>query len=141
MEALFALCRKQVENEPLKIFLALNDIDRRRAQPISPALATRLANDYRAYSSQYSIFADAPGLSEASINKYLDLPATTAKISDSLVRADTIGSVQALVGIWGILCRQGSITTSEQDRTFSELIDPFGKEEVQRLYSRRTTPG
>ena len=127
VEALFALCRKQVENEPLKIFLALNDIDRRRAQPISPALATRLANDYRAYSSQYSIFADAPGLSEASINKYLDLPATTAKISDSLVRADTIGSVQALVGIWGILCRQGSITTSEQDRTFSELIDPFGK--------------
>ena len=70
---------KQVENEPLKIFLAENDIDRRRAQPISPALATRLANDYRAYSSQYSIFADAPGLSEASINRYLDLPASTAR--------------------------------------------------------------
>lgn len=127
VEALFALCRKQVENEPLKIFLALNDIDRRRAQPISPALATRLANDYRAYSSQYSIFADAPGLSEASINKYLDLPASTAKISDSLVRADTIGSVQALVGIWGILCRQGSIPMTAQDRTFSELLDPFTK--------------
>ena len=116
VEALFALCRKQVENEPLKIFLALNDIDRRRIQPISPALATRLANDYRAYSSQYSIFADAPGLSEASINKYLDLPASTAKINDTLVRADTIGSVQALVGIWGILCRQGSIPMTDQDQ-------------------------
>ncbi len=127
VEALFALCRKQVENEPLKIFLALNDIDRRRVQPISPALATRLANDYRAYSSQYSIFADAPGLSEASINKYLDLPTSTAKISDSLVRADTIGSVEALVGIWGILCRQGSIPLAGQDRTFSELIDPFAR--------------
>ncbi len=127
VEALFALCRKQVENEPLRIFLALNDIDRRRVQPISPALATRLANEYRAYSSQYSIFADAPGLSEASINKYLDLPASTAKISDSLVRADTIGSLQALVGIWGILCRQGSIPMAGQDRTFSDLLDPFTK--------------
>jgi len=127
VEALFALCRKQVENEPLKIFLALNDIDRRRAQPISPALATRLADDYRAYSSQYSIFADAPGLSETSINKYLDLPTYTAKINDTLVRADAIGSVQALVGIWGILCRQGSITVTGQDRTFGELLDPFMK--------------
>jgi hypothetical protein len=127
VEALFALCRKQVENEPLKIFLALNDIDRRRTQPMSPALATRLANDYRAYSSQYSIFADAPGLSEAAITKYLDLPASTAKINDTLVRADTIGSVQALVGIWGILCRQRSIPIAGQDRTFSELLDPFTK--------------
>jgi hypothetical protein len=125
LEALFALCRKQVENEPLKIFLAENDVDRRRAQPISPALATRMANDYRAYSSQYSIFADAPGLSEASINRYLDLPGATSKISDTLVRQDTIGSVQALVGIWGILCRQGSIPLKDQDQTFAALIEPF----------------
>ena len=127
VEALFALCRKQVENEPLKIFLALNDIDRRRTQPMSPALATRLANDYRAYSSQYSIFADAPGLSEASINKYLDLPPATAKLGDALLRADTIGSIQSLVGIWGILCRQGSISLEGQDRTFGELLEPFTK--------------
>jgi hypothetical protein len=127
LEALFALCRKQVENEPLKIFLAENDVDRRRAQPISPALATRLANDYRAYSSQYSIFADAPGLSEASINSYLDLPASTSKIGDTLVRQDTIGSVQALVGIWGILCRQGSIPLKDQDQTFAQLLEPFTK--------------
>ena len=32
VEALFALSRKSVENEPLKIFLALSDIDRDRAQ-------------------------------------------------------------------------------------------------------------
>jgi len=31
LEALFALCRKSVENEPLKIFMAITDVDRNRA--------------------------------------------------------------------------------------------------------------
>ena len=31
LEALFALCRKTVENEPLKIFMATHDMDRNRA--------------------------------------------------------------------------------------------------------------
>ena len=34
LEALFALCRKAVENEPLKIFMAISDIDRNRATPL-----------------------------------------------------------------------------------------------------------
>ena len=34
LEALFALCRKAVENEPLKIFMAMSDLDRNRATPL-----------------------------------------------------------------------------------------------------------
>ena len=34
LEALFGLCRKAVENEPLKIFMALSDLDRYRAKPL-----------------------------------------------------------------------------------------------------------
>jgi hypothetical protein len=34
LEALFALCRKTLENEPLKIFMALSDMDRNRATPL-----------------------------------------------------------------------------------------------------------
>ena len=37
LEALFALCRKTVENEPLKIFMAISDIDRNRATPLDAA--------------------------------------------------------------------------------------------------------
>ena len=35
LEALFGLSRKSVETEPLKIFLALNDVDRDRSKPMS----------------------------------------------------------------------------------------------------------
>src|SRR5258708_19364897 len=34
IEALFGLCRKSVENEPLKILMALSDIDRHNKTPL-----------------------------------------------------------------------------------------------------------
>ena len=73
LEALFGLSRKTVENEPLRIFLALNDIDRYRARPLSAPLVSRLVNGFRLYGAQYIVFADAPTLSEASISHYMDL--------------------------------------------------------------------
>jgi hypothetical protein len=127
LEALFALCRKSVENEPLKIFLALNDVDRARAKPMSPQLASRLVAMYRAYGAQYALFADSPGLGEGSINHYLDLFVSTNAIRDTLLRADTVGTLQALTGLWEILCRQNSIPASDQEASFSKLIEPFAK--------------
>ena len=41
LEALFALSRKAVENEPLKIFMSVSDIDRNRPTPLSAATVDR----------------------------------------------------------------------------------------------------
>jgi len=125
IEALFGLSRKSVENEPLKIFLALNDIDRDRAKPMSGELAARLIEAHRAYSAQYVLFADSPNLSEAAITKYLDLCAEISKNHDMLLRSDTAGTLQALVELWRILCRQDSIPPEARDVTFVKLIQPF----------------
>ena len=124
-EALFGLSRKSVENEPLKIFLALNDVDRERAKPMSPGLAARLIADYRAFGSQYLLFADSPSLSEASIEKYLDWAAASSKIHDNLLRSDAVGASQALVELWRILCRQDSIPFAARDQAFAKILDPF----------------
>ena len=45
LEALFGLSRKLAENEPLKIFMALSDIDRGRAKPLEPGTVDRLARE------------------------------------------------------------------------------------------------
>ena len=127
LEALFALSRKTVENEPLKMFLALNDIDRYRSRPLSAELASRLITSFRAYGAQYVVFADAPSLSEASIGHYLDLFGQTMAIRNVLLRADALGSLQSLVEIWRILCREDLITPAEQDASFAALIEPFRK--------------
>jgi hypothetical protein len=126
IEALFGLSRKSVENEPLRIFLALNDIDRYRAHPISAQIATFLVNNYRSFGSQYLLFAEVPALSENSIQNYIDLGQNAARIRDVLLRTDTLGSLQSLVELWRILCRQGAIPPSDQDALFAKLIAPFG---------------
>jgi hypothetical protein len=125
IEALFGLSRKSVENEPLKIFLALNDVDKERAKPMSAELAARLIADYRAYGAQYSLFADSPTLSEASITKYLDWCASSMKIHDNLLRSDALGASQALVELWRILERQDSIPAAARDQAFTKIIEPF----------------
>lgn len=131
LEGLFALSRKTVDNEPLKIFLTLNDIDRERTKPISPALASRLIANYEHFGSQYVLFADEPELSEVSIGHCLDMFAATAAVHDTALRADQLGTAQALIEIWKIFGRQNLVNASDQDGLFVKLIAPFGKQKQE----------
>ena len=57
---LFALCRKAVENEPLKIYMAMTDLNRYRSTPLEPATVDRLARDYRAVRIAVPDFRGSP---------------------------------------------------------------------------------
>ena len=125
IEALFGLSRKSVENEPLRIFLALNDIDRRRSRPISPQLASLLVNNYRPFGAQYLLFTEFPFLSEASIRSYVELSDSVMHIRDAVLRSDALGSLQSLVELWRIFSREGLIPVAEQDTVFGKIVKPF----------------
>ena len=127
IEALFALCRKTVENEPLRIFMALSDLNRRRSKPLAPATVERLARDYRAMGAQYSLFAEVPAVSDAAILLFLDTAEAINRIGDPLQRANVAGTMQALVGLWQIFCRHGFIAEAEAEGTLTELLAPFSK--------------
>lgn len=126
IEALFALCRKAVENEPLKIFMAISDVNRRRAVPLETATVERLVNDYRLLGAQYSIFAEAPTLSDKAILSFLDTAHAISRIRDQGLRADTAGTMQGLISLWQIFHRQGSIRPADADAAFSGLVAAFG---------------
>ncbi|HWC97575.1 MAG TPA: hypothetical protein VG456_12510 [Candidatus Sulfopaludibacter sp.] len=125
LEALFALCRKSVENEPLKIFMALTDVDRNRATPLTPETTVRLSHDFRQYGSQYSLFSESRRLSESSITGFLDVAEATNRIHDAGLRSDVAGSFQALMGLWAILVRQGSLPDSKSDAAFAGINNAF----------------
>jgi hypothetical protein len=127
LEALFGLCRKSVENEPLKVFMALSDLDRLRSKPLEPATVARLAREYRTYGAQYPLFSEAPSLQDQTILQFFDVADAINHLGDATLRADTAGTMQALAGLWQIFCRQGSIGASEADSTLAGLLAPFAK--------------
>lgn len=127
VEALFALCRKAVENEPLKIYMALSNVDRRRATPLEAATVSRLMRDFRTYQAQYTIFAEAPWLTDRTIVQYLDLAQSISQIRDQQLRAEAAGIMQGLVGIWQILCRQDLIPGSKADGALTEILNALAK--------------
>jgi len=125
LEALFGLTRKSVENEPLKIFMALSDLDRYRSKPLAPETVDLLARNYRLYGSQYAIFNEAATVSDKSIAQFMDTADNVARLKDPMLRADTLGTMQSLVGLWQILSRSGSLPAAKADETFAALLSPF----------------
>jgi hypothetical protein len=125
MEALFGLSRKVVDNEPLKIFMALSDIDRNRPRPLEPATVERLARSFREYGAQYSLFNTSPELSDKTILAFMDMAEADNKLHDALFRQNVAGIEQALVGLWEIFARQSLIPSAEADKSLAGLIKPF----------------
>ena len=132
LEALFALTRKSVENEPLKIFMALTDIDRNRSTHLDAQTADSLAREYRDFGSQYSIFSETPTVSNATIGQFLAVAGSANQLHDQMARADAAGSLQALAGLWQIFCRQGSIAPGEADSALAGLVNAFAKAKDER---------
>jgi hypothetical protein len=127
VEALFALCRKAVENEPLKIYMALSNVDRRRSAPLEPATVNRMMRDFRIYQAQYTIFTEVPSLSDRTIIQYLDLAQSISQVRDQQIRAEAAGLMQGIVGLWQIFCRQELIPASKADSSLSEVLNGFSK--------------
>ena len=132
LEALFGLSRKAVENEPLKIFMALSDVERNRITPLAPDTVDRLAREYHLFSAQYPLFSEAPALSDKTIIAYLDCIHSLNRIGDQALRADAAGTLQALASLWQIFVRQGSIPTAQSDQALARAVEPFEKIQNER---------
>jgi len=127
LEALFALCRKAVENEPLKIFMALSDMNRKRATAMAPATVDRLAREFRSSGAQYSLLNETGTLQESTLMAYLDTMVAVGAIRDQGVRSNAAGTMQGLLSIWQILVRQGTIAEKDADGVMAGILGSFAK--------------
>jgi len=127
VEGLFALSREAMTDSPMRIYLALSEIDRRRSpeQWLSADAVRLLTDSYPRFGDQYIIFSEFSSLNDASIARFLSVAAAIDGIPDTGVRADTLGIYQALVGLWEILARQGEIPRQNQNPSWQQVITPF----------------
>jgi len=135
LEALFGLSRKAVENEPLKIFMALSDVERNRTIPLDATTVDRLAREYHALSAQYPLFSEAPALSDKTILAYLDAVHAINKIGDQALRADAAGTLQALAGLWQIFAGRAVYRPRNRINPWRALSSPSEKSRTSARFS------
>jgi len=128
VEGMVAISRVSSREGPLNAFLALVEIDRNRSpeQRLNPATARLLADKFDRYGDQYLIFSEFPSLSNASITRFFTVADGLNKVPDRLVRADALGILQANIGLWQVLARQGQIPSASVNESWMKVLNPFG---------------
>jgi len=135
VRTMFALSRARDSNL-LDLYMALGELDSRR--PRERRLATPtvelLARRYEDYSDQYRIFSEFPELTDESITLFLDVAQSLSNVPMGF-RANAFGTLQASLGIWQILARQGQISQSHLDDSWQRVIQPYaGIRSAAQLY-------
>lgn len=126
LKVMFALSRAPTESTALQIYMALSELDSRRPPEhrLSPATVHLLAHRFDEFSAQYRIFSEFPELSDESITLFIQTAIGLNNVSPA-DRGNAFGILQANVGIWQILARQGQISNSQENESWQQAIKPF----------------
>lgn len=126
LAVMFAVSRASTDSGPLQTFLALSELDSRRAPEhrLSPPTVRLLARKFEEFSDQYRVFSEFPELSDESIELFLDTAHALSNLAGP-TRGNAFGTLQANVGIWQILARQGEISNSHLNESWQQVVKPF----------------
>ena len=127
IEALFSVSRVPGDDTPLQVFLLLTEIDRRRKpeQRVKAETVREVAANFSRYKDQFMFFTEWPELDDASITRFINAAVTLDRISNRMVRANSVGMFQANLGLWQILARQRQIPNGDLNGSFQRVIQPF----------------
>ena len=129
LQAMFALTRATTDSGPLQAYLMLSELDMRRSEQhqMSPETVKLLARKFEMFSDQYRVFAEFPELTDGSMELFLDVANSVDHIDNTALRGNALGTLQANLGIWQILARQGQIPTARLNESWQGAIKPFAK--------------
>ena len=126
LQVMFAMSRASTDSGPLQTYLALSELDSRRSPEnrLSPPTVRLLARKFEEFSDQYRVFSEFPELSDESIVLFLDTAHALSNLPGP-ARGNAFGTLQANVGIWQILARQGEISNSHLNESWQQVVKPF----------------
>jgi hypothetical protein len=144
IQTMFALSRAPTESGPLQIFMMISELDGRRAPEhrLSSATVSLLAHKFEDFSDQYRMFSEFPQLDDDSIAHFLEVTQALNRLPMAY-RGNAFGILQANIGIWQILARQGEIPEAHLNDSWQRVISPFSgiHSEAQVFDAGRTSLG
>ena len=127
LEAMTALSRREADSGPLQLYLNLCEIDGRRASghQLTPATVRLMAANFLLLHSWYPVFSEFPALDDRAIEQFLVAVDAIDGLRGNDLRANAMGALQANMGLWQILARQGEIAAAAQNASFGQVVAPF----------------
>jgi hypothetical protein len=127
LEALVASSRVPTDTGPLQLYLTLSEVDAVRPpeRRMSPQTAQMLANRYSELGKWYLLFSEFPELNDDSITLFVGVANSINGISRLQLRGNTLGALQANIGLWQILARQHEIPKAQLNASWQKTIQPF----------------
>jgi hypothetical protein len=129
LDALVAFSRVVTDIGPLQIYLVMSELDSGRApdKRLSPETVSLLAEKFSQFGNWYLVFSEFPDLSDESTVRFVNTAETIDKISNESLRGNSLGALQANIGLWQILSRQGEIPKADLNASWQKMIEPFAK--------------
>jgi hypothetical protein len=143
LEGLVASSNRYADANAMQIYLTLSAIDSRR-QPgsgLSEDTVRLLAGKWTQFASWYLVFSDFPALDDGSIAHFIATADRIDAIANPALRANALGSFQAVLGIWQILARQHQIPVDALNASWLRAVQPFQQvtSSVQLFDASRTS--
>ena len=141
---MFTLSRAPTEEGPLQAYMAISEMDCRRPPEhrLQPATVRLLARRFADFSDQYRIFSEFPDLNDQSIALFLKAARGLNSVP-AQDRGNAFGILQANLGLWQILTRQGQIPRPQINESWQQIIQPFDaiRSSAQLYDASRTSLG
>jgi hypothetical protein len=127
LDALVAYSNVQTDNGPTQIYLMLSAINgARSADKQLPDPTERLLADRFVHLREwYPIFVEFPALDDASITHFLTTVDRVNGVQNPALRSNTLGALQAEIGLWQILARQHQIPADALNSSWQSAIAPY----------------
>jgi len=127
VEGMVGVSRYPMPEGPVYNFLMLTEIDRGRApnEQLDMATARLLAEKFPLFGDQYPTFAEFHELNNQSISRFLTVAESLNQIPDRLTKSDALGTLQANLGLWQILARQGQIPDAQVNDSWQKIVNAF----------------
>jgi hypothetical protein len=127
LETLVASSNLQTESGPMQIFMMLSAMNagRPREHSLSDVTEQLIASRIAQFNSWFPIFAEFPELDDTSIARFVGAADHIDGISNATLKANALGSFQAVVGLWQIFARQGQIPADKLNASWQSAVQPF----------------
>jgi hypothetical protein len=129
LDAMVTFSRDVTDVGPVQIYLTMCELDKERApdKRLSPETVSLLASKFAQFNNWYLIFSEFPALTGESATRFVTIADSIDHIGNESLRGNTLGALQANIGLWQILARQGEIPTADLNSSWQKIIEPFSK--------------